>query len=195
MSRKIQWIAAGGLAAALTACPARTPAPPPAAPPIQVPPGCEKNQAGEYHHAENPAFRYLGEDDGSKLTLTLARTRPGAETHTDGGTTVSIVLNRTPDGFVGETRSTTFTTGGVACPVRFPTRAVVCDEKGLTLRSIASTAIDEDCRPAPSGPQPVWKEQRLLRSTPDAGVPDAGGVDAGVPDAGTTAGDGGTSGR
>lgn len=173
------------------ACPARTPAPPPAAPPIRVPPGCEKNQAGEYHHTENPAFRYLGEDDGGTLMLTLARTRQGLETHTDGGTTVSIVLNRTPDGFVGETRSTTFTTAGVACPVRFPTQAMVCDDKGLTLRSIASTAIDEDCRPAPSGPKPVWKEQRLLRSVPDAGAPDAG-----VPDAGTapmpTGGDGGT---
>ncbi|MFE8601579.1 hypothetical protein [Archangium violaceum] len=191
MSRKIMWIAAGGLAAALTACPARTPGPPPAPPPIQVPPGCEKNQAGEYHHTENPAFRYVGEDDGGTLTLTLARTRQGLEAQADGGAAVSIVLNRTSDGFVGETRSTTFTTGGAACPMRFPTRAVVCDEKGLTLRSIASTAIDEDCRPAPSGPQPVWKDQRLLR------IPDAGTPDAGVPDAGTppTAGDGGTSGR
>ncbi len=191
MSRKLPWIAAGGLAAALTACPARTPSPPPAAPSISVPPGCEKNQAGEYHHTENPAFRYLGEDDGGTLTLTLARARQGVETQTDGGTTVSIVLNRTPNGFVGETRSTTFTRGGMACPVRFPTQAAVCDDKGLTLRTVGSTAIDEDCRPAPSGPKPVWKEQRLLRGVPDAGAPDAG-----VPDAGTapvpTAGDGGT---
>ena len=192
MSRKIPWIAAGGLAATLMACPARTPSSPPASPPNRVPPGCEKNQAGEYHHTDNPAFRYLGEDDGGTLTLMLARTREGAETQTDGGMTVSIVLNRTPDGFVGETRSTTFTTGGLACPVRFPTQAMVCDDKGLTLRTIASTAIDEDCRPAPSGPKPVWKEQRLLRGAPDAGVPDAGVPDAGTAPVPATAGDGGT---
>ncbi|HYO52037.1 hypothetical protein [Archangium sp.] len=171
MSRKTPWIAAGGLAAALTACPARTPSSPPAPPPIRVPTGCEKNQAGEYHHTENPAFRYLGEDDGGTLTLTLARAREGAEGQADGGTTVSIVLNRTPDGFVGETRAATFTPAGTACPVRFPTQATDCDDKGLTLRSVASAAIDENCRPAPSGPTPVWKEQRLLRRVPDARTP------------------------
>lgn len=174
MSRRISWIVAVGLAAALTACPARTPSQPSAPLPIRVPPGCEKNQAGEYHHAENPAFRYLGEDDGGTLTLTLARVREGEEVQTDGGTTVHIVLNRTPDGFVGETRSTTFTTAGTECPVRFPTQALVCDDEGLTLRAVASTAIDEDCRPATNGAKPTWKEQRLLRGAPDAGVPDAG---------------------
>ncbi|MFL5351173.1 hypothetical protein [Archangium sp.] len=191
MSRPIPWIVAGGLAAALTACPARTPALPSAAPPIRVPPGCERGQAGEYHHTDNPAFRYLGEDDGGTLTLTLARAREGGEVRTDGGTAVRIVLNRTPDGFVGETRATTFSRTGTECPVRFPTQATVCDEQGLTLRSVASTAVDEDCKPAASGPKPVWKEQRLLRGAPDAGTPDAGTPDAGVPttgDAGTPAG-------
>lgn len=193
MSRPIPWIVAGGLAAALTACPARTPALPSAAPPIRVPPGCERSQAGEYHHEDNAAFRYLGEDDGGTLTLTLARAREGAEVQTDGGTAVRIVLNRTPDGFVGETRATTFTPSGTGCPVRFPTQATACDERGLTLRSVASTSVDEACRPAASGPKPVWKEQRLLRGAPDAGSADAGSADAGTPDAGVpTQGDAGT---
>ncbi|MGZ3461647.1 MAG: hypothetical protein ACXU86_24410 [Archangium sp.] len=191
MTRTIPWIAAGGLAAALTACSARTPSLPPSSRPIHVPAGCEKSQAGEYHHAENPAFLYLGEDDGGTLTLTLARAREGGEAQADGGTTVSIVLNRTPDGFVGETRATTFTSAGTECPVHFPTQAMACDDEGLTLRAVGSTSIDENCQPAPSTQKPVWKEQRLLRGVPDAGPPPgpsnadagtpAGNGDAGIP--------------
>lgn len=196
MSRPIAWIAAGGLAATLTACPARTPSLPPSTPPpVHVPPGCEKNQSGEYHHADNPAFRYRGEDDGGTLTLTLVRTLN--EGQLDGGSAVSIQLQRTADGFVGETRATTFTSAGVACPVHFPTQATLCDPTGLTLRSVVTAAIDEDCRPAPGGPrQPQWKEQRLLRGAPDAGTPPPalGGTDGGVskPDGGTSTPDGGT---
>ena len=173
MSRMIPWIAAGGLAAALTACPARTPSSPPASPPIRVPPGCEKNQAGEYHHTDNPAFRYLGEDDGGTLTLTLARTREGAETQTDGGMTVGIVLNRTPDGFVGETRSVGFTSTGVRCPVNYPTEAVKCEAERLTLRAADTASFDEQCKPPPPGTGPVRPpvEQVLVRGAPDAGTP------------------------
>ncbi|ATB27940.1 hypothetical protein [Melittangium boletus] len=177
MSRKRFWIATGGLATVLMACPARTPAPPVTPPPLQVPPGCEKSQTGTYHHADNPAFRYLGEDDGGTLTLAVTRAREQREAAPDAGTTVNIVLHRTPEGFVGNTQATTFTPGGIACPVLFPTEAVRCDDQGLTLRSVASTALDEDCRPAPQGPAPTWKEQRLLRGepaqAPDAGTPDA----------------------
>ena len=190
------WIAVGGLAAALAGCPARTPPPPPSAPPpLRLPPGCDQNQAGEYHHADNPAFRYQGEDDGGTLTLSVVRAGEAQEPPPDAGTAVSIVLRRTSEGFVGETQATTFTPAGVACPVRFPTQATRCDGAGLTLRSVASTALDENCAPATSGPTPVWKDQRLLRGAPDAGptdagladagVRDAGSVDAGAPDAGT----------
>jgi hypothetical protein len=184
MSRTRLWIAAGSLATALTACPARTPAPPPAVPStqVQVPPGCERSQTGEYQHADNPGFRYQGADDGSTLTLAVTRGQQEAAATPDGGTAVSIVLERTPEGFVGETRATAFTAAGTACPVSFPTRAVGCDDQGLTLRSVSALALDEDCRPATHGPQPEWKEQRLLKReaqaqpAPDAGLPsgDAG---------------------
>jgi hypothetical protein len=140
---------------------------------VRVPPGCEKNQAGEYHHAENPAFRYLGEDDGGTLSLAVVRAREGEEGQTDGGT-VSIMLHRTPDGFVGETRATTFTPAGTACPVRFATEATACDDTGLTLRSVARLALDEECHPARSGAEPVWRQQRLLRGAPDTGLPPSG---------------------
>lgn len=173
MSRTIPLLAAGGLAAALMACPARTPSPPTSAapPPVRVPPGCEANLAGEYHHAENPAFRYLGEDDGGTLSLAVVRAREGEEASPDAGT-VRIHLERTPEGFVGHTQATTFTPSGEPCPVRFPTEVVACDEAGLTLRAVARTALGEDCRPAPDGARQVWREQRLVRGAPDAGSPD-----------------------
>jgi hypothetical protein len=95
--------------------------------------------------------------------------------HADGGTdtpdagAASIVLQRTPQGFVGETRATGFTGGGISCPVVFPTEVVTCADAGLTLRSAASTSIDEGCRPAPSGAPTVRLQQVLLRGAPDAG--------------------------
>jgi hypothetical protein len=127
-----------------------------------------------YHHEDNDAFRYLGEDDGGTLTLAVTRAREGDQGPLDGGASVSIVLRRTPSGFVGETRSTTFTQAGTACPVSFPTEATKCDEEGLSLRAVASSAIDEQCHPATSGPKPVWKEQRLVRGEPRAPDTDAG---------------------
>ena len=181
MSRPRSWIATGGLAAALTACMARAPVPPPAPPPaFQVPPGCERSQAGEYQHADNPAFRYQGEDDGGTLTLSVTRAQEDASAApvSDGGTTVSIVLTRTPEGFLGDTRATAFSAAGTACPVNFPTRALACDERGLTLRAVGSLALDADCRPATSGPPPAWKEQRLLRR--EAALPSDAGTDAGT---------------
>jgi hypothetical protein len=179
MSRQRVWIIAGGLAA-YTACTTRAPAPPP--PPVrtvQVPPGCERNLAGPYHHADNPAFRYLGEDDGGTLTLAVTRVRAEQEAPADAGTGVSIRLERTAEGFVGATEAVAFTPGGTECPVRFATQAVRCDDQGLTLRSVVSTALDEECHPAPSGPSPDWKEQRLVRGEPASALAPDAGSDAG----------------
>lgn len=157
-----------------TACTGRTPGPGERATrPIHVPPGCQQNQAGEYHHAENPAFRYLGEDDGGTLRLAVVRAYGDGGMEAPDAGTVSIVVNRTPDGFVGETHATGFSATGAPCPVAFPTEVTACDTAGLTLRSAASTAIGEDCKPAPSGPAPARLEQKLLRDTP-ASSPDAG---------------------
>jgi hypothetical protein len=179
MSRQRVWIIAGGLAA-YTACTTRAPLPPaPPARTVQVPPGCERNLAGPYHHADNPAFRYLGEDDGGTLTLAVTRVRAEQEAPADAGTGVSIRLERTPEGFVGATEAVAFTPGGTECPVRFATQAVRCDDQGLTLRSVVSTALDEECHPAPSGPSPDWKEQRLVRGEPASALAPDAGSDAG----------------
>jgi len=157
---------------------------------VQVPPGCERSQAGEYHHVGNPAFRYLAEDDGRILTLTLARPRR------DGGVgeapevgAITLVLARTPEGFVGSTHATGFSVAGTPCPVKFPTEITACGATTLTLRSVASTSLDEACRPPPSGPAPKWTEQVLRRGAPP--VPQAPST---TPDAGVGAADGGKAG-
>jgi len=155
------------------ACTGQTPAPGErAARPIRVPPGCEQSQAGEYHHAENPAFRYLGQDDGGTLTLAVVRASPEGGVGTPDAGTVSIVVSRTPDGFVGETRATGFSATGAPCPITFPTEVTACEEKRLTLKSAAATTIGEDCRPAPSGPPATRLQQVLIRGAPAS--PDAG---------------------
>jgi hypothetical protein len=174
MHRVLPPLALGLTLLSLPACtpkaPPRTEAQPPPAPPIRVPPGCESSQAGEYHHAQNPAFRYYGEDDGGTLSLAVVRARVDGGADAPDAGTPSIVLQRTPEGFVGETRATGFTGSGAPCPVVFPTEAVACDTRGLTLRSAASTAIDEGCQAAPAGAPGVRLEQVLLRGAPDAGM-------------------------
>jgi hypothetical protein len=170
MHRVIASLALSSSLLTLPACTAPTPAPGErAARPIRVPSGCEQSQAGEYHHAENPAFRYLGEEDGGTLTLALVRASADGGVGSSGTGTVSIVVSRTPEGFVGETHATGFNAAGTSCPVTFPTEVTACEARSLTLRSEASTAIGEDCRPAPSGPRPTRLQQVLVRGAPDAG--------------------------
>ena len=163
------------LASALPACSSRGPSQTEgAAPrPIRVPRGCEQSQAGDYHHALNPAFRYRGEDDGSTLVLQVLRAQEdgGVSAETPDGGGLSIHLQRTPDGFVGETRSVGFTPTGVRCPVSYPTEAVRCDEERLVLRAADRASFDEQCQPPPAGAARPLQEQVLLRGAPDAGTP------------------------
>src|SRR5512140_1557454 len=132
MSRPLPLVLGGLALAGLVACPTRTPLGPP---PVNVPPGCERNQAGEYHHVGNPAFRYLAQDDGRTLSLTLLRSRPdgGVGGAPDAGA-VTITVDRTPQGFIGETRALGFS-AGTPCPVKFPTEITACAPDSLTLRS------------------------------------------------------------
>ncbi|MCY1020753.1 hypothetical protein [Pyxidicoccus sp. MSG2] len=174
MHRVLSSLAFGLSVLSLTACPAKTPprtevqVPPP--PPVRVPPGCESSQAGEYFHAENPAFRYHGEDDGGTLSLSVVRAHADGGTDAPDASTATIVLHRTPEGFVGQTHATGFAGSGAPCPVVFPTEVEACADAGLTLRSAASTSIDEGCRAAPSGAPTVRLRQVLLRGEPDAGT-------------------------
>src|SRR5688572_28105495 len=109
-------VAALAVLAAAPACSSRGPSQGEAAAPrpVRVPRGCEKSQAGDYHHALNPAFRYRGEDDGSTLVLQVLRAQEdgGVSAEAGDGGSLSIRLQRTPEGFVGETRSVGFTSTG-----------------------------------------------------------------------------------
>jgi hypothetical protein len=184
----------GSALTALIACPSRTPVGPP---PVHVPPGCEQSQAGEYHHVGNPAFRYLAEDDGRNLSLTLVRNLlDGGVGETPDAGAVTLSLARTPEGFIGATRATGFSSAGTPCPVKFPTEVTACAPDTLTLRTQEKTSFNEECRPPPNAPPPVWVEQVLRRGPPPPPAPRAedggpGAGDAGVPDAGASPADAG----
>jgi hypothetical protein len=170
------------LCAPLLACPGK--APPrgegPAPRVFHVPKGCEKSQAGDYYHAQNPAFRYRGEDDGGTLVLSVLRAQEDGgvreEAAADGGSSASLAihLERTEQGFVGETRAVGYTQTGAECPIRFPTEVVSCSERALTLRAADKALFDEQCQPPPptaKGPARTRTEQVLVRGAPDAGTP------------------------
>lgn len=156
--------------------------------PVRVPPGCEASLAGDYHHAEDATFRYRAEDDGRTLTLTLVRAVPGPAGAPDAGTGggaapdagtaagdgapggITVRLQRTPRGFLGETLATGFTASGRPCPVRFPTELVACEARGLTLTTAASAQLGEGCEVAATGAAPeAPTRQVLLRGPPPSG--------------------------
>ena len=189
MSRPLPLLLGGLALAGLIACPTRTPVGPP---PVHIPPGCERDQSGEYHHVGNTAFRYLAQDDGRTVSLTLLHSLEdgGVGNPPDAGA-ITITVDRTPEGFVGETRATGFSSG-TPCPVKFPTEVTACAPDSLTLRSVQKTSVDSACRPAPRGPTPTWTEQ-VLRRGPPPPEPAPETQDAGTPDAGPRAQDGGAS--
>lgn len=159
---------------------------------MHIPPGCERDQTGEYHHVGNPAFRYLAQDDGRTMSLTLLHSlADGGVGGTPDAGAVTITVDRTPEGFVGETRATGFS-AGTPCPMKFPTEITACAPDSLTLRSVQKTSVDQACRPAPRGPAPTWTEQ-VLRRGPPPPEPSPEPPDAGTPDAGPRTQDGGVS--
>jgi hypothetical protein len=122
-------------------------------PEVRVPAGCLVNQAGDYVHSDNAAFRYRGEDDGGTLVLALQRDAGAAE----------VVLHRSEKGFTGVTRASATTASGQTCQVEFPTEITACAESGLTLRAAATTSVDDACRVPPAGRGAVMLEHRLSR--------------------------------
>jgi len=163
------------------AAPKAPPVTAPAAPkpvPVRIPAGCAADQSGTYVHAEDPAFRYDGRDDGGTLSLRVER--QGEDGGTAGPADAVIVLERTPGGFQGVTRAQVTTPTGRRCPAEFPTEVVACEDGGLVLRAAPGAQVDEACRPPPRPTPGVALEQRLVRQpapTPQtpASRPDAGG--------------------
>jgi hypothetical protein len=169
-----RWLArASFIGLALCGCRHTAPPPPtaPAPEPIRIPLGCEANGSGAWVLETHPSYQYWGEDDGGTLRLEVQRV--GA----DAG--VSLVLARTPHGFVGQTIATGFTSTGHPCPIFFPTEVRACFDGGLVLSAAASTAINDECQSPQRGPTPARLEHTLIRPPPpvvDAGTDaDAGG--------------------
>lgn len=150
-----------------TGCPRRPPPPEMRAP--RIPSGCEVNLSGEYRFKGREDWRYLADDDGGTLVLhpvrTLADGGLGPE-RPDGGTL--ILLERTPDGFVGAAHAVAWPSRSLACAVSFPTEVTACRGEALLLKTADAVAVDEACRAAPTTPPP-GREVELLRGPADGG--------------------------
>jgi len=143
---------------------------------VHVPAGCLSNLSGEYVHAANTGYRYLAVDDGTTLTMSVART--GAETSrsSDGGMSIQIRLTRTAKGFLGHAQATGTLSSGQTCPAEFLTEVVSCGKSEMVLRSVGEVFLDEACRPPQGGNPGAMREHRLVRidesqakAPPDAG--------------------------
>lgn len=178
----------------LSACVRTTPQPPPAPvapPPIHVPEGCLEPLGGAWVHANDPAYRYVGDDDGGALVLTVfyepvidagfvpRRFRdagvPDTGPEPDAGApdagppapAARVELNRTAQGFVGHTVATLTHPSGRACEARFPTTVLRCADGGLWLETQSATALGDACQ-APARPGEQLRQQHQL-VRPDAG--------------------------
>lgn len=145
-------------------------------PQVHVPAGCLSKLSGEYVHAANSEYRYLAVDDGTTLTMTVARTGPETPRGADGGMPVQIRLTRTAKGFLGHTQATGTLSSGQTCPAEFLTEVVSCGKAELVLRSVGEIFLDEACRPPQGGNPAAMREHRLVRveepkakTPPDAG--------------------------
>jgi hypothetical protein len=161
---------------------------------VQVPPGCEENFTGDWAHAEDSSFRYAAIDDGGSLELEVARLfvvdagRPLPaflrRSRLDGGSTAPqapplapaelrrssdthVHLERTPQGFVGETVAQVLHPAGRTCTARYPTQVLSCTDAGLTLRTGGSIPLGEACQSPPRAVAAPPLEHLLVRA--DAG--------------------------
>jgi hypothetical protein len=152
------------------------PAPPEAAPApaIRIPAGCLGDLSGSYVHALNPAFSYVGSDDGG--TLLLAVERSYGDAGASGSNPIFVSLSRTTAGFVGETKANMSVTSERNCAVEFPTEVVACDDGGLVLKSAVGGAVDDGCRASQARSHVTMAEHRLIRISSPPPTADAGAV-------------------
>jgi hypothetical protein len=160
------------LTAAVCAGCARRPIPP-GARPIRVPSGCEVDLSGTYTFKGREDWRYLAHDDGGTLVLRLLWRSPDAGTEVERPDRTAIIVERTPEGFVGATHSVAWPAQNVACPVSFPTEVKACRDEGLVMRTVDAIAVDETCRLAPARSPPM-RDVEVLRSAAAPATPDAG---------------------
>lgn len=171
----------------LAACPkapeAVVPPPPPPPPLPKVPPGCEQNLAGSYHHQDDATFRYEVADDGASVTIKAFR-QYGQTREEIASSAATITLQRTATGLRGAALTQAKTLSGAkTCTVTFPYEVTACTAAGLTLRTVHEVRLTEACEPE-DPLHPDLAENVLVRDPTPAAV-DAG--PAAVPDAGAPA--------
>ena len=141
----------------------------------RIPPGCDVALTGDWHHQEDPSFRYHFEDDSDDVTIWVYRVFSAFDASTGGPdagavplAAAVIHLRRAPNGFVGEAELLHLLPSGRECRATFGTVITACTPSTLTLSSAASTPVGEGCQ-TPFLPQPAaMLEHRLTRT--DAGA-------------------------
>jgi hypothetical protein len=150
------------------------PAPPP--PPFKIPPGCQIDLSGAYHHQDNETFRYQVTDDGGEATVLAYRQFGETRVDIPDGGPGLIHLRRSDRGFSGESSSYGKTQSGKLCQVAWPYEVTACSPTSLTVRTPQDFGLKEDC----GIDQPDMAEDILVRdgspaldAGPDAGVAQA----------------------
>jgi len=110
--------------------------------------------------------RFGGRDAGADASVPLPPDAgPSPDAGDDAGLpppfSATVWLQRTPGGFVGETRALIQHPTGRLCEARFPTRVVACADGGLELSTEPSTAVGDNCQ-APASPRPQPPQRHTL---------------------------------
>lgn len=130
----------------------------------EIPKGCDLNLSGEYHFAKKLRYRYLVEDDGTRIVVRRLEPEkqskhakkkevpandntPGAH-QTDRkelGDDSEMNLERTGTGFVGFIKAGVRVPSGKTCQVSFQAQIIACSANSISIRSEDSLAVDESC--------------------------------------------------
>jgi hypothetical protein len=156
-----------GALALLAACAAPPPLPP-ATPSVRaLPEGCGDDLAGRWVLDSDPSWSYRAIDDGGTVVLEVERR------WADGGTperasSARVMLRRTPNGLVGETRVPRMSSSGPGCEATLPVDLAGCPDGGLLLRTVERIRVDGRCAAVDASP-PETRTYFLVRAPPDAG--------------------------
>lgn len=121
---------------------------------------CAADLSGLWRHAVDDGFRYRARDDGGTLVVAILRTDAGA------APSASLVLQRSPGGFVGAVALARPGVDG-GCVALFPAEVVSCADAGLEVATVPRLRVDGACRPLDEMQARV--RHRLVRVAPDAG--------------------------
>jgi hypothetical protein len=109
-----------------------------------VPPGCEASLSGIYVHQLNDAYRYEVADQGNEVLMHAFQQY--GDTRRDLGAGSDIIFHRTSTGFHGEAHGTArLEPSKKLCPVTFPYEITACAPDRITMRTLQSFHVNDDC--------------------------------------------------